>query len=110
MLKLFRLILQDSQNLNIAYQMVSKRYRIKMHSSSAIFSAPKSFKRLSTKLKVKMNPKKVNEKPSSDRLYQFSCLYNQTESEQGSGLHTSYSLVYACEVGQSPRFLKSSEK
>lgn len=53
-----------------------------MHSSSALFSAPKSFKKLSTKVKVKMNPKKVNEKLSSDRLYQFSCLYNQTESRE----------------------------
>lgn len=86
--------------------MVSIRYRIKMHSSSALFSAPKSFKRLSTKLKVKMNPKKVNEKLSSNRLYQFSCLYNQTESELGSGL---YKLQPTCshEESESPSFLKA---
>lgn len=82
MFKLFRLILQDSQNLNIAYQMVSKRYRMKMHSSSALFSAPKSFKQLNSKLKVTMNSEKVNEKLSSDGLYQLSCLYNQTESDR----------------------------
>lgn len=55
-----------------------------------------------------MNPKKVNEKLSSDRLYQFSCLYNRTESREVACTRvTAYVLV---REGSITLFLKSDEK
>lgn len=72
--KLNMLIIQScstaSPNLNKSYHMVSKGYRVKLYSSPAL-SPPKSFKKLNAELKIKMNPIKVSEKVSSDRLYPF---------------------------------------
>lgn len=82
--------------------MISKRHS---ENVSVLSLFQKSFNKLSTKLKIKTNPKKLNKKLFQLTLSLLKCLYNLIESD----LHTRYSLCVPSEEDQSPNFLKAEK-